>query len=187
QLLKMEKSIPNRATYLKVVEKSSKQFIMSARRNPWNLIPPYWYAKNPGGGRKVGDHYYTYFTLYPETDLGNNTDILGRALVLLEAKDLVSFKQDCIDIALHQVEWVLGCNPFNASTCEGIGYNQYQMLINSDEFLPPVPQIPGAVQTGFCSVVGTDNPQLGIEKVSVEYDMPATSTLIWVIKKLLEC
>ncbi len=183
----MDEYIPHKETYLKVIEKAAKQYILSAKKNPWNLIPSYWYVKDPGGARPVGKYYYTYFTLYPETDLGNNTDILGRALVLLEAKDLVGFSKECVDTALHQVEWVLGCNPFNASTCEGVGYNQYQMLVNSDEFLPPVPQIPGAVQTGFCSVVGTDNPQLGVQKVSVEYDMPATSTLIWVIKKLLEC
>jgi|LSQX01.1.fsa_nt_gb hypothetical protein len=185
-LIKLEEPVANRGRYLEVMTKVTKQYVLSAGQNPWNLIPPFWYVNNPGGTRPTGEHFYSYFTLYPETDFGNNVDILGRAIILLEAKDLVDFGDACVQVALHQVEWVLGCNPFNVSTCEGVGYNQYQMLINSDEFLPPTPQIPGAVQTGFVSALGTDNPMLGVEKVSVEYDMPATSALMWVIKRLLE-
>jgi len=186
RIIKMKKEVPNRDLYRATIEKVIKQLILSAKRNPWNLIPAHWYSEDPGGGRPCGDAYYTYFTRFPEVELGNNTAILIKALVLLEAHDIVENSSECISTALHQVEWVLGRNVFNSSTCEGIGYNQQQMLINNDEFVPPVPQIPGAVQTGIGSILGTDSPQLGVEKVTVEYDMPATSTLLWAIKRLLE-
>ena len=66
---------------------------------------------------------------------------LTKALVLLEAHDIVENSSECVATALHQVEWVLGRNVFNSSTCEGIGYNQQQcLLIMMSSF--PVPQIP---------------------------------------------
>ena len=91
----------------------------------------------------------------------------------------------CFPVAYRQVDWVLGCNPVDTSTVEGVGRNQPERLINGDEFFPPVPQIPGAVMTG---AVGDAKDDLAAFRGGVEgeYDMPPTSMLMWAMLELAE-
>jgi len=81
------------------------------------------------------------------------------------------------------VDWILGCNPFDSSTVEGVGYNQPTLFV-SCEFFPPTPQIPGAVKTG---IIGDDRDEpMQYGWVATEYDMPPTSLLMWFLSELPE-
>ena len=98
-----------------------------AERNCWGLVPSYWYCDRAVAGRPGGTARYRYFFRYqgPKGSivLGPNHDILGSALFLLRAHRLTG-RQRYFDVACRQIDWVLGCNPFDASTVEGVGLNQ---------------------------------------------------------------
>jgi hypothetical protein len=175
-----------RNVWLETIIKISKQLVIGSGKNPWGLVPNYWYEKDTGGCRKGGSYYYKYFIYENDMGIGLNYDLLLKALFLLKSAKFTEFSNECKDVSGRQVDWVLGCNPFNASTCEGVGYNQPQLLINNDEFIPPVPQIPGAVQTGIGCIPGTDSPDIDVNPVTCEYDMPCTALLMWTIKEMLE-
>ncbi len=137
-------------------------------------------------GRPGGTARYRYFFRYqgPKGSivLGPNHDILGSALFLLRAHRLTGRQRD-FDVACRQIDWVLGCNPFDASTVEGVGLNQPLRFINGDEFFPPTPQIPGAVMTGIQGDAD-DNPEPFGNNCSTEYDMPPTAMLMWMLSEL---
>jgi hypothetical protein len=158
-----------------------------AARNPWGLVASYWYADRPGAGRPGGTARYRYFFRYQGPNggtivVGPNHDILGNALFLLRAHRLTGEKR-CFDVACRQIDWVLGCNQFDASTVEGVGLNQPMRFVNGNEFFPPTPQIPGAVMTGIQGDAN-DNPEPFGNNCSTEYDMPPTVMLMWFLCEL---
>ncbi len=177
----------NRNVWLNTIRNIARQLTLCSEKNPWGLIPCYWFMDDKDGGRKGGSLYYKYFLYEIKTVVGINYDLLHRALFLLKSAKYTGFEDKCREVAFRQVDWVLGCNPLDASFCEGVGYNQQQTLINGDEFIPPVPQITGAVQLGMGCVPGTDTPNIDLDTVTCEYDMPCTSLLMWTIKEMLEC
>ena len=61
--------------------------------------------------------------------------------------------------AQRQLNWILGVNPHNASTVEGIGHNHPQQFVNGNEFRPATPRLPGAVMNGIGGTV-EDQPDL---------------------------
>ena len=71
----------------------------------------------------------------------------------------------------------------NASTVEGVSRNQPQRLLNTNEFNPKTPQIPGAVMTGIAGFLETDEPVVKINLAN-EYDMPATSFMLMLLIRL---
>jgi hypothetical protein len=151
-------------------------------RNLFGLIPTYWHAQDPGNGRKAGAAFYNYFYNEFGMRMGVNHEVLGRALFLLRAHRLLGERR-FFDTACRQIDWVLGCNSFDMSTVEGVGYNQPERLISA-EFFPPTPQIPGAVMSG---IIGSDDDEpLPSGSISHEYDMPPTSLLMWALSELME-
>jgi hypothetical protein len=149
------------------------------------LVASYWYAEDPGVGRPSGSAYYRYFYLFPiyrQLRLGVNRDISGAAQFLLRVYKMTGDRR-YLDVACRQIDWILGCNPMNISTVEGVGRNQPERLINFDEFFPPTPQIPGGVMTGITGTV-VDTPSDFEGNSEAEYDMPPTATLMWLMTEL---
>ena len=72
--------------------------------------------------------------------------------------------------AQNQIDWILGANPFDASSVEGLGYNNPHRGVFG-EFFPPVPQIPGGVYTGITEHAFLEEA-FGLE---CEYDLPETT------------
>jgi len=161
---------------------AAEQRCQMAQRNPWGLVPAYWCSEDPGGGRPAGSAFYRYFFKPFAMVIGNNLEVLGNALFLLRARQIAGDER-CFTIACRQLDWVFGCNPSNASTVEGVGRNQAQRFMNGDEFLPPTPQIPGAVMTG---ITGTENdePAPFGTLCDAEYDIPPTALLMWLLTEL---
>jgi hypothetical protein len=177
---------PDAPQWKQSVDLMASQKCNVSERNPWGLIASYWYTDRPGAGRPGGTARYRYFFRYQGTNgsilLGPNHDILGNALFLLRANRLTGEKR-YFDVACRQVDWVLGCNPFDASTVEGVGLNQPMRFVNCGEFFPPTPQIPGAVMTGIQGDTD-DNPEPFGNNCSTEYDMPPTSMLMWLLSEV---
>jgi hypothetical protein len=177
---------PDAGRWKQAVTLMASQKCNMAERNPWGLIPCYWYADRPGAGRPAGTARYHYFFRFngPKGRLesGPNLDILGSGLFLLRASRLCGEKR-YFQTACRQVDWVLGVNPFDASTVEGVGVNQPLRFINYGEFFPPTPQIPGAVMTGIQGD-DNDNPAPFGNNCSTEYDMPPTAMLMWLLGEL---
>ncbi|NQU64308.1 MAG: glycoside hydrolase family 9 protein, partial [SAR324 cluster bacterium] len=153
------------AKWKRAVERIAEQNLKTSRQNPWGLIAVRWYtngveppvksfftiestksrfgggylgAMKPGGVERYSD--YEYFpSLY-------NLDIMAAGLFMRKASDVTGNHQYA-ELAQRQLDWIMGCNPFDCSTIEGVGYNQPHRGIFG-EFFPPIPQIPGAVSIG---------------------------------------
>ncbi len=151
-----------------------------SQKNPWGLVPTYYFMDNPGGGKHVGGGYYRYF--YNVFPFGVNLDIAKSALFLMKAYKITG-NDLYLQVAQRQIDWILGCNPFAASTIEAVGRNQPERFINPIEFFPPVPQIAGAVMTGIGG--NKNNDVISItEGTCTEYDMPANVMLLWLFSEM---
>ncbi len=174
----------------RAVELIAEQKSRLADRNPWGLIPSYWSSDKPGaGGRPGGGGRYRYFFRSradhgAEIRVGPNGDIAGSALFLIRAHRLLGGARYRA-AAQRQADWILGCNPFDASTVEGVGLNQPLRYVNGGEFFPPTPQIPGGVMTG---ILGDerDEPEPFANNCSTEYDIPSGAPLMWLLSELSE-
>jgi hypothetical protein len=184
EVWKLRPDHPDAVRWRQAIQRIAEQKCLMSARNAWGLIPSYWYKENHGGARQAGSGYYRYFYQYDTFRAGLNADSLGGALFLLRANKILADPR-CFPAACRQLDWILGCNPLNASTVEGVGRNQPERLINTDEFFPPVPQIPGAVMTG---TIGTDTDEAAPFRggVETEYDMPPTAMLLWFLLELGE-
>jgi hypothetical protein len=182
ELVRTIEKHPERPRWLEAIQRLAAQFCAMSRRNGFGLIPCYWHANDPGKGRRAGGAFYQYFHNRFGLRIGVNHDITARAIFLLRAYDLLGDRL-CLDTASRQIDWVLGANPYDMSTVEGVGFNQPQRLISA-EFFPPTPQIPGAVMTG---IIGNDDDSpLDRGWVAHEYDLPPTSLLIWLLAEFME-
>jgi len=187
ELLMLQPNHPDAPRWKRAVELIAEQKCRLAERNPWGLIPSYWRANTPGAGRPAGTGCYRYFLCYRspnggEIKVGPNGDISTAALFLLRAHRLTG-EARYLAAAQRQLDWILGCNPFDASTVEGVGLNQPLRYINDDEFFPPTPQIPGAVTTGIMGD-DNDNPEPFGNNCSAEYDMPVVASLMWLLSEM---
>lgn len=126
----------------------------------------------PAGNGTEGSCLYKYYSFC------YNLDIMAAALFLKKAAALLG--EDAYrGIAQSQLDWILGSNPFDSSTVEGVGYNQPHRGLFG-EFFPCTPQIPGAVSTGISP--NSFNPRgFGLDN---EYDMPMVGWMLWLLSDL---
>jgi hypothetical protein len=104
-------------------------------------------------------------------------NIMDAALFLNRAAEITGNKSYRV-VAQRQLDWVMGCNPFDASAIEGVGYNQPLRGLFG-EFFPPTPQIPGGVSIGL--LYSSFDPNLYGNCGHNEYDMPVVGNVLWVM------
>ncbi len=172
--------VEKKAWYTETATLYGEHLLAMAAKNPWGIPACYLYSYEAKGSRKLGDAYYRYFT--DDYEFGCNKEILGRALFLLELFKATGDKR-YHNAAVRIADFVLGVNMMNISTVEGVGRNQPQRLINTTEFDPKTPQIPGAVFPGFSGYPLTDEPYADTSLAN-EYDMPATTFMLMLITRL---
>jgi hypothetical protein len=170
ELLPDRESSPK--TWKEALEKIVIHHQSMARRNIWGQIPYKWVINNkqsgylPGGsvvvkGKKL-PCFYTYGTRRSNSRMSYQGILLVKAARILNQPGLKGLAQ-------RQADWILGANPYDGSSVTGVGFNQ-PYLPMFGQFFPHTPQIPGAV------IVGIPD--------GVEYDMPCTGNLMWLLSEL---
>ena len=120
-----------------------------AERNSFGIIPYGLFLGEQGGKRRTGDYYYRYF-MHPGPGwwVGINAHLASAGVGLMKAASILG-KPELKALAQRQLDWILGANPFGSSTMTGVGYNHPPPFINSDQFRPYTPLLPGAVMNGL--------------------------------------
>jgi hypothetical protein len=127
-------------------------------RNAFGIVPYGLYRKDPGGNRNLGRFWYRWFMeANPDWYVGINSNLAATGLALAKASHILN-QTKWAAMAQRQLDWILGVNPYNASTVVGIGNNNPQHMYGG-EFYPPTPYLLGAVMNGI-SGNELDMPQL---------------------------
>lgn len=154
-----------------------------AARNAFRIVPYGLYRNDPGGGRSLGRFCFRYFyEENPNWYVGNNSLLASTAVGLTKAARLLS-RPEWSALAQRQLDWILGCNPFNASTVMGAGYHNPQHMFGW-EYDPPTPFIPGAVLNG---ITGDQNDQPQLRPGSYqecEYWTPMVCYAMWLLAEV---
>ncbi len=156
-----------------------------SNRNSFGIVPHGFYAnQDPGGNRRIGEYWYRYF-MRPSDGwwVGVNANLASAGVGLLKAAKVLD-EPSLRSTAQRQLDWIVGCNPFCASTVEGIGHNHPPQFVNGSEFQPATPRLPGAVMNGLGGTAD-DQPFMGdgIYHVS-EYWTPMVSYTMWLMALL---
>ncbi len=122
------------------------------KKSSYGIVPMALYADDPGGNRKAGEYYYRWCYVNRENDYWWNgiNPRIGYAGACLVRGGLLTNNQEALRIGQQQIDFIYGCNPFNASTVTGIGFNQPEYFKTS-EYVPHTPLINGAVMAGIGS------------------------------------
>lgn len=181
---------PAASTWQSVLRDAANWYLSCSRRNPWGLLatnfdfidqaasqgeaqPEGFYpgpnVKGRSGRQRPVGHMYRRYLYHNET--------LQTALFLRRASELLGDPR-YLAVAQRQLDWIMGCNPFDASAIEGVGYNQTLRGIFG-EFFPPTPQLPGAVGIGL--QYASFDPQLYGNCGSNEYDLPVVGSALWLM------
>ena len=197
ELLKLKPDHPDSAKWRRAVERIAEQYLRTSRRNPWGLVATHWSLQDrpvptppvsaSGASRSVSETYNggnldrddaagaKRFVVYHYRPHVYNGPIAAAGVFLRRAATLTG-KDEYRHVAQRQMDWILGCNPYDASAVEGVGYNQPQRGFYG-EFFPPTPQIPGSVSTGITSgSILSQNSGF-----ANEYDMPIVGLVLWLM------
>jgi hypothetical protein len=183
---------PDAARWRSVVRVVAERYCEIAARNPWGLVATQFALRDtpaPANGKPSAPQSFVLGSFRQRTGAGSvkllsyeyqrylyHYHIMGAALFLNRAAEItgnVSYRT----VAQRQLDWVMGCNPYDASAIEGVGYNQPLRGIFG-EFFPPTPQIPGAVSIGFDA--GSFSPNTYGNGPN-EYDMPVVGNVLWLM------
>lgn len=105
-----------------------------------------------------------------------NQEIMAAGLFMRKVATMTENRQYA-EVAQPQLDWIMGCNHFDCSTIEGVGYNQPH---RGGAFIPATPQIPGAVS------IGVNEGSFSQESYGFanEYDMPPTGSTPWLMSEM---
>ena len=122
------------------------------KKSSYGNVPMGLYLENPGGNRKAGDYYYRWCYVNREDKEWWNgiNPFIGYAGAYLVRGGMLTGNKEAIRIGQQQIDFIYGCNPFNASTVTGLGFNQPDYFKTSG-FVPHTPLIVGAVMAGIGS------------------------------------
>ena len=160
-----------------------------SKRSCFGIIPfGIYYHRDPGGNRRIGDHWYRWF-MKPGGERGSeewwvgiNAHLASHGVGLCRAARILN-DTNVAHLAQRQLDWVLGANPFDASTVTGIGRNQPPLFVTS-EFTPATPLIAGGVMNG---IGGTANDQPTLMPGSYhtcEYWTPMVAYTMWLLTEM---
>jgi hypothetical protein len=122
------------------------------QKSTYGIVPLALYTGNPGGGREAGNYFYRWcYVNHEDGEWWNGINPrIGYTGACLVRGGLLTGQSEAIRIGQQQLDFIYGCNPFNASTATGLGYNQPEFFKTS-EFIPHTPKINGAVMAGIGS------------------------------------
>lgn len=155
-----------------------------SQRTPFGIVPYGLYiGSDPGGNRKIGSFWYRWF-MEPNRDwwVGINANLASSGVGLLQASRVLKDER-LAAAAQRQLDWILGVNPFRASTMMGVGRN-HPAIFKTSEFKPETPLIPGAVMNGIGGWLN-DKPDLKAGSwQTCEYWTPMVAYTAWLMTEL---
>jgi hypothetical protein len=180
---------PDVIKWREAVGRIAEMYCDTARRNPWGLVATDFTIRDtpitnggnpedfyPGGTLRARSAYgLKRFLGYQYRRYLYHYQIMLAALFLNRAAELGGPAAGRA-VAQRQLDWIMGCNPFDASAIEGVGYNQPDRGLYG-EFFPPTPQIPGAVSINLIRD-SFDPEKYGMVN---EYDMPIVGDVLWLM------
>ncbi|MDX9754143.1 MAG: glycoside hydrolase family 9 protein [bacterium] len=177
---------PNVKTWKQAISLYSQEYLQRlAARNGFGIVPfGLFVNKDPGGARQIGDYWYRYFMIpHPTWWVGINANLASAGVGLAKAARILG-QPDLLALAQRQLDWIVGSNPFNASTVTDLGYNQPQAFINWNEFRPHTPLIPGAVMNGIGGTPEDMPALLPSHWQTTEYWTPMIGYTLWLMAEL---
>jgi hypothetical protein len=180
---------PDAPAWRKSLEVHCKYLIEMAHRSAFGTIPFGLYTgKDPGGNRRIGELWYRWFmkpkgeTAAADWWVGINAHLASNGVGLLKASRLLH-EPKLAALAQRQLDWIMGANPFDASTVSDAGRNQ-PPLYRPGAFKPPTPLIPGGVMNGIGGSE-TDEPILLPGSYhTCEYWTPMVAYTMWLMAEL---
>ncbi len=180
---------PDESVWQLALKRHVEHLIWMSGHSNYGIIPYGLYLTDPGGGHRAGDHYYRYFMMpdgenKPGDDwwVGINAHLASHGVGLSKAADVLNFPE-LRRLAQRQLDWIVGANPFNASTVSGVGRNQPTVYVPG-AFKPPTPTIPGGVMNGIGGTLD-DQPDLAPKSWNTcEYWTPMVAHTMWLMAEL---
>ncbi len=175
---------PDAQRWKRAIEMYCRDYLARlAERNAFGIVPFGLFSGNPGGNRKVGTYFYRYF-MKPDENwwVGINANLASAGVGLMKASRILE-DRTLAALAQRQLDWILGANPFNASTMMEVGHNQPDIFVTG-EFRPATPRLAGAVLNG---IGGTDEDMPDLKEGSwqtCEYWTPMVGYTMWLMAEL---
>lgn len=177
------------ARWKEALEQHVHYLLRISELSPFGIIPFGLYPdKDPGGGRKLGKDWYRWFMMtHNETSdsewwVGINAHLASCGIGLLKAGRLINDAK-AKALAQRQLDWILGTNPFDASTVTDVGRNQPRQYA-TNAFSPHTPPIPGGVMNG---IGGNERDEPALDAGSwntCEYWTPMVCYTMWLAAEL---
>jgi hypothetical protein len=200
ELLELKPEHPDSTKWRLAVQRLAEHYLRASRHNPWGLVPHQWSvqvrsAQSPHAPAVVAGECVSEMNVRENSNADNmgtpgryavyayrNYGYIGKIAAIgafLTRAAGITGRDEYRHVAQRQIDWIVGCNPYDRSSVEGVGYNQPQRGFFG-EFFPPTPQIPGAIWTDI-------NSQSIINQNSGfchEYDMPIVGMALWLLTDL---
>jgi hypothetical protein len=189
QAIEQFNSHPDMPLWRAALRQHCTHLVSMADRSGLGILPFGLYATDPGGNRRVGKLWYRWF-MKPRGEesadetwwVGINAHLASSGVGLALAGRLFGDGR-LSALAQRQLDWILGVNPFDASTMTDVGRNQ-PALYRPGAFKPPTPPIPGGVTNGIGGDE-SDRPQLLPGSWNTcEYWTPMIAWTMWLMCEL---
>jgi len=171
------------------LELHAEYLLAMTGRSAFGTVPFGLYSgEDPGGSRRIGRCWYRWFMKprgeYSAADwwVGINAHLASNGLGLAMAGRLLRDWR-LSELAQRQLDWIIGVNPFDASTMTGAGRNHAPLFVTG-EFRPATPPIDGGVMNGIGGSP-EDAPQLYAGSYhTCEYWTPMVGYTMWLMAEL---
>jgi len=185
--LHLTTSAQNRTSqWLEAVQIYLEDFVLpSTSKNAFRIVPFGLFKGSPTKEKYrnlEGELTYRYFIPVRKQFwwVGNSSHLEGHACLLAKAAALLG-RQEYFSLALRQLEWIMGANPFNACLMTGEGMN------NPYPHSRFVGLVPGGIMNGIGGNV-EDEPVLdlayGLDWRTTEYWAPHNAWYLWAVSEL---
>lgn len=130
-------------------------------------------------GIPLNDRFYLRIFPVAYQFRGFHATLMGRAIAAMELANLFH-DPEMRSIAVRQMEWILGCNPFAVSSMYGEGHDYHPL------YAPMSPQLVGAVPVGFETFENEDEPFYPMQNNATykEIWVHTTCRMMWLIAML---
>jgi hypothetical protein len=180
---------PDHASWRDALRRHCEHLLEMSKRSVFGITPFGLYAKrDPGGGRRAGEYWYRWFmkprgeTSTADWWVGTNAHLASTGVGLCRAARLLR-APSLSGLAQRHLDWIVGVNPFNASTITRVGRNQ-PSLFETSEFRPTPPLIPGGVMNGIGGTEQDEPTLLPGSYHTCEYWTPMVAYTMWLMAEL---